>query len=331
MNKIKKYLAIALVAVVLLFTLVGCGEGNIENLTDEAGSFSNIAKTKSLTDELLLAWSPANLDEEFYVEVTRGFEAYCEEKKYEALVADPKNNKEEQYSEFENWVAMGVDGIAASPVDAARLNGAVVKAKDAGIASVGFYDAIPLANRNYVLDEYACGVLIGENAVRWIEEKVTGPANVVIIGNDADEGMRQRREGIDSALAGISPVRVVSRISVTSVIEAKKSAIEIMSKYNYINVVICVSDAYAFAALEAVKELKIKKDNYYIGGAGYTSKMVEEMNETGSKLRSTVNFDPYQAGRMIAQMLAQADVKDYFGKTDDMSMKSYWQNLLGWE
>ncbi len=327
----RKYLAFALVALVLLGALVGCIDPNIENLTDEAGSFSNIEGSKSLTDRLKLAWSPINLSDEYYTQVTRGFEDYCDEMEYVSLVANPKNNSEEQFSEFENWIAMGVDGIVASPVDAQRLSEAVRSAKEAGIVVAGFYNEIPQANLNFVLDEYACGVIIGENAARWIDEKMTGAANVFILGNDAQMGMHLRRQGIDSVLKGIDSVRVVSRINAATPDEAEKAALEVLDMYPYINVVICVSDEYAFAVLDATDDLSINNENYYIGGAGYTSKMIVQMNEAGNFVRSTVNFVPYQAGRKIAQLLAEAVVNDSFGKTEYMKIGSYWQNLLGWE
>lgn len=327
----KKCLALALVVLVLVGALAGCVDPNIENLTDEAGSFSNSAGSKALTDRLTLAWSPKSFSDEYYKEVTRGFEEYCAEKKYFALVANPKNNKEEQFSEFENWIAMGVDGIAASPVDAQRLSQAVLSAKEAGIVVAGYYNEIPLANLNFVLDEYASGVIIGENAARWIDEKIMGTANVFILGNDDDIGMNQRRQGIESVLRGVSKVRVVSRINAATLGDAEKSALEVLSKYKYINVVICVSDEYALAVLDAVRDLRIDNETFYIGGAGYTRKMIVEMNKAGNYLRSTVDFDPYQAGREIAELLAEAVVNDSFGRTDYMEPRSYWQNLLGWE
>ena len=226
---------------------------------------------------------------------------------------------------------MGVDGIAASPVDAQRLSEVVQIAKEEGIVVAGFFDEIPLANLNYVVDEFACGVIIGENAARWIDDKIDGQANVFILGNDADNGMLRRRKGIDSVLEGIDSVHVVSRKSAQTIDEAEKAATSVLSMYANINVVICVSDEFALVVLEVTEDPRFDNENYYIGGAGYTLEAIGLMNEAGNFMRSTVDFDPYQAGRQIAQMLADAIVNGSYGKTEYMSMDSYWQNLLGWE
>jgi len=174
-------------------------------------------------------------------------------------------------------------------------------------------------------------VIIGENAARWIDEKVDGPANVFILGNDADEGMLMRRKGIDSVLEGAGSVHVVSRKNAQTVGEAEKAATSVLSMYANINVVICVSDEFALVVLEITEDSGFGNENYYIGGAGYTLEAIGLMNEAGNFMRSTVDFDPYQAGRQIAQMLADAIVNGSYGKTEYMQMDSYWQNLLGWE
>ena len=338
MRKRFRILALMLAVVMICGMFAACVDPNIENLASEAGSFSGGEQAKTLADKLILAWSPKVLDDEYYAEVTRGFEAYCKEKKYEALVADPRNKKEEQYSEFENWIAMGVDGIAASPVDAERLTEVVLQARELGIRTAGFYEQIPSADVNFVIDDFACGVLVGESAARWIEEKLDGSANVFIIGNDETQGMLQRRKGIESILAGIDGVHIVSRKNAATMDEATSAADNVLAMYPNIDTVICVSDELALGVVEAVQNLDteavqnlaIEEENFYIGGAGYTDEAIKEMNSAGSFFRSTVNFDPYQAGRDIARILAETIVYGAQGSTNYFGMVSYWQNLLVW-
>lgn len=338
MSKRFRILALMLVVIMISGIFAACVDPNIENLASETGSFSGSEEAKSLTDRLTLAWSPKSLRDEYYAEVTRGFEEYCEENKYEALVANPGNKKEEQYSEFENWIAMGVDGIAAAPVDAERLSDVVIGARKFGIASAGFYEQIPSADVNFVIDDFACGVLIGENAARWINEKLDGSANVFLLGMDESEGMLQRRKGIESILADINGVHVVSRKNAATRDEAEKTADTVLAMYPNIDVVICVSDELALGVAEAVQNLDdetvqnlaIETAKFYIGGAGYTSEAIIEMNAEDSYFRSTINFDPYQAGRDIARILADTIVYGAQGSVTYFGMESYWQNLLVW-
>ena len=326
-----KHIKVILFAAALLFficLLPACSGHSSSAVVDYLSESQD--DSKSLEDDLKLAWSPADEGEEYYSKVTAGFEEYCDEMGYTALIADPSNSREEQYSEIENWIAMGADAIAAAPVDAQYLEDIVESAREAGIITGGFYKKIQGADFNYALDEYDLGYIIGQNASKWIEEKLNGRANLILMLNDSDEFLRTRGSGIRDVLESLDDVRIVDEASVDSVPDAKVAADSLLGIHLGVNVIVCISDEYAIGILEVTRDLDIENENLYIGGAGYTDEAVREMNENGSYFRSTVNLSPEEAGRLLAQMMAKAVVGGVENDTVFFEPQSYWQNLLNW-
>lgn len=331
MIKVLKLPAFAMAVLMMCGAFLACANEPVtETFADETAQQLDEADAKLLTDKLKLAWSPTNLDDEYYVKVTLGFEDYCEQMGYIALIANPDNKKQEQYSEFENWIAMGVDAIAASPVDAQHLETIAAKARDTGIIVAGFFEEIHGADVNFIVDDYVYGVLLGENAVRWIDEKLGGKAKVLLLCSDADKDDILKGNGIEDTIGEHESALILSRQRVVSKKEATSITELMFEEYAGINVIVCDSDELALGALDAVKNLRAKDETFYIGGAGYTDAAIEKMNDAGSYFRSTVDMQPYQAGKDIARIMADYVVNGSKGGTLYLKTTSYWQNLLGW-
>lgn len=328
MHRLTKTISLVMALLFISCLFISCDS---QNQNDPMADYlADKEEVKTLEDNLKLAWSPKNLKEDFFIKATEGFEAYCELHNYTALVSNPNNSKEEQYSEFENWVAMEVDAIAAAPIDVMRLQDMVTAANEKGIVVSGFYSAIPGADFNFTLDEYNLGFLMGQNAVKWIDEKLNGSGRVFLVLDDTDEALKLRGNGIEDALSEAKGVRIMDSRSVDSVPDAKNAAVDVLDNNSYVNVIICVNDDYAIGVTEVALDLEISNENLYIGGAGYTEDAVQDMNEPNSPFRYTVNLTPYEYGKLLAKTMAETVVNGV--KQDKMSFEpqSYWQNALNW-
>ena len=328
MIKIKKMIFMASAVMLTVCLLPACSTHSSDAVVNYLSEVQD--DSKSLEDNLKLAWSPADRSDEYYTKLTQGFSDYCKEHKYTALIADPSGSREEQYSEFENWIAMSVDAIAAAPVDAQHLETIAQDAQENEIITFGVFKKLPGADINYTLDEYDLGYMIGQNALKWIDEKLGGKANVILMLNDSDEFLKLRGDGIRDAIAGAGGIRVAAAESVDSVPDAKVSANAALSTYLGVNAVICISDEYALGVQEVVNDLDIIDENFYIGGAGYTDEAVKKMNENVSYFRSTIKLSPYETGRMLGEMMANAVVSGIEQDTIYLKPEAYWQNLLNW-
>jgi ribose transport system substrate-binding protein len=328
MTKLKKLIFITFAVMIIACLLPSCSEHSSDAVVNYLSEVHD--DSKSLDDDLMLAWSPDDRNDEYYKKLTQGFEDYCTEHKYTALIADPSGSREEQYSEFENWIAMSVDAIAAAPVDPQHLETIALKAQEKGIITAGVFKKLLGADFNYTLDEYDLGFMIGQNALRWIDERLDGRANVVLMLNNSDEFLKLRGDGIRDAFDGTSGIRIVAIKSVDSVPDAKVAVDSVLSTYLGINVVVCITDEYAIGVTEVTNDLDIDDNNFYVGGAGYTDEAVRMMNEAGSYMRSSIDLSPYETGWMLGEMMATAVVNGIEQDTKHFEPKTYWQNKLNW-
>jgi ribose transport system substrate-binding protein len=282
------------------------------------------------SDKITLAWSPATLDNPYFITVTNGFKDYCEENGYVALVADPAYDAAEQYAEFENWIAKGVDGISACPVDTKSLEEITERAQEAGIIVVGQAQGIANADANIIVDDYGYGVVNGENASKWINERLGGEAEVLILGLDHVEAVILRANGMEDKINELTNATIVSRQSAETMEGAMTVTETILQSHPNIRVISCVNDQLALGAWQAVQNIGIDDDDFFIGGADYTDEAIAAMNEEGSYFRVSTDIGPYQSGRDIAKVMADYAMNGSKGETFYFDMIGHWQDSLNW-
>ncbi len=300
-----------------------------------AAAFLGCAKpaaddTATADEKLVFAWSPATLDNPYFITVTEGFETRCKELGVEPLVADPAYDAEKQYGQFENWIAMGVDAISACPVDTRSLEEVTAKAKEAGIIVVGEAQGIANADANVIVDDYAYGVANGEAAAKWINEKLGGEAKVLILGLDHVEAVVLRGNGMEDVIKEKTNAEIVSRQSAESIEQAMQVTETVLTANPDINVIACVNDQLALGAMQAVQNLGIVDENFYIGGADYTNEAVAAMEEAGSYFRVSSDIQPYQTGIDIANVMYDYVMNGSKGETLYFDIVPQWQTSLGW-
>lgn len=287
-------------------------------------------KDDGASDKLTLAWSPATLDNPYFITVTQGFKDYAEENGYIALVADPAYDAAAQYAQFENWIAMGVDGIAACPVDTKSLESITAIAQEAGIIVVGQAQGIANADANIIVDDYGYGVVNGENAAKWINEKLGGEAEVLILGLDHVEAVILRGNGMVDKITELTNAKIIARQSAETMEGAMTITETILQANPNIRVISAVNDQLALGAWQAVQNLGIDDENFFIGGADYTDQAIAAMNEAGSYFRVSTDIGPYQSGRDIARVMADYAMNGSKGETFYFDMIGHWQDSLGW-
>ena len=301
--------AAVIISMLGVFSLVGCKtETAAETTAAETTAAATAAETTAAATAaeevpLKFAFSVAILDNPYFIEVANGFKDKCEELGIEALVGDAKYDAAEQYGQFENYISLGVDAIAAAPVDAKSLIDIVSTAKDAGIVVVGQAQGIENANGNYIVDDYAYGEVVGTNAATWINEKFGGKANVIILALDNVEDVIKRGNGMTDVIEKTTESKVLARQAAQTIEEALSATETLLTANPEINVIACVNDQLALGALEAVKVMGIDNPNFYIGGADNTAEARAKMTEENSYFRSTVDIDPYGTGERLAEIM----------------------------
>ena len=335
MKKSLKVFAVMLVVLLVAGAFVACAPKEAEDTSSvEVSTSTEVATTESaepVAEKLQFAWSPATLDNPYFITVTKGFQDRCAELGIEALVADPAYDAAAQYSQFETWIGMGVDAISACPVDTKSLEEVTTRAQEAGIVVVGEAQGIANADANVIVDDYGYGVVNGEAAAKWINEKLGGKANVLLLCLDHVEAVILRGNGMTDKIEELTDATIVARQSAQTIEEAMNVTETMLQAHPEIDVIACVNDQLALGAWQAVQNMGIKNDNFYIGGADFTDEGIAAMNAEGSYFRESTDIQPLKTGSDIVDVMldyVQNGPKEQ--STLYFDMVPQWQDSLGW-
>ena len=338
MKKSMKLVALVLVVALAMFTFAACSTtqpGTAESASESAVAATSAAETAAAataaeaavdTANLKFAISLPTLDNPYFVQVQSGFEAKCKELGVEVVANACDYDSAKQFSQFENYIEMGVNGIASCPVDQVSLQEITAQAQAAGIKVVGEAQAIDNADGNVIVDDYGYGVINGENAAKWINEKLDGKAKVALITLDFVEAVKLRGDGMADTITKLCPdSEIVARQPAETMEEAMAAVETILQANPDVKVIACVNDQMAIGAAEAVANMGLATDDFYVGGADNTDEVLSKMADPASVIRVTTDIGPVKAGEDCAQMLYDMIVNGTAGETVYFEFTPNWQ------
>ncbi|MGA2642233.1 MAG: sugar ABC transporter substrate-binding protein, partial [Spirochaetia bacterium] len=280
--------------------------------------------------KLKFGFSVATLDNPYFIEVANGFKDQCKKLGVEAIVTDGKYDAAAQNDQMENFIAMGCEAIGAAPVDQRGLQTVTQKAKDKGIIVISEAQKIDNADGHVIVDDYGYGVVNGTNAAKWINNKLGGKAEVLLITLDQVEAVKLRGDGMADTINKLCPnAKIVARQYAESMEKAMNIADTVLTANPKVQVIACVNDQHALGALAAIQSKGIKDPNFYIGGADATAEAQAKMKLPGSYFRVTVDIGPRQAGIDVAQLMYDYVKSGSKGETKFFKFTSLWQAGCG--
>ncbi|MFV0352392.1 MAG: sugar ABC transporter substrate-binding protein [Oscillospiraceae bacterium] len=326
--------AILALAVVAMLVLTGCAPAASSGA---APASSGAAQTSGATGEKIkVGMSIPQMANPYFVSVMNGVKAKCDELGWELTVVDAGYDVAKQISDFENFGNQGVNAVIACPIDSNALVSVVDKLKADGVIVISFAQVIENANAILTLDEYTYGVAIGENAAKWINEKLDGKAEVLIISQDNVEAVVQRGNGIQDTIEKLCPEsKIVARQAGDNPEKGMQIAEDVLQQYPNVKVITGNNDSGPLGAYEAVKAMGKNTEDFYIGGGDATPEAIAKMQEDGSVYRATVDIEPYQTG-----LDAVTTIQDFLtnGIPDEAPVSYFpltpvWQEevLAGWQ
>lgn len=259
---------------------------------------------KEAEPQMRFAFSIMQLDNPYFIAVKQGFEDRCEELGVESIIVDARYDVAKQVSDVENLIMQGVDGMMIAPIDQNALQPLVETAKAQGIAVVAEAQPIDNAHGMHIVNEYEYGVAIGTNAAKWINEKLGGKAEVIIISQDNVEPVIQRGNGIEDTILKLAPESVIVARQAGDTPELGMKIVEsVLQTHPNVKVITGNNDSGALGGYEAVKALGKATDDFYVGGGDATAEALAKMKEPNSVYRATVDILPYETGSAVADML----------------------------
>lgn len=281
------------------------------------------------TSKLKFGASLMALDNPYFISIRDGFNQRCKALGIQASVVDAKDDAATQYSQMENMVTSGVNGILLAAVDGTGIAPVVKEAQGKGIAVLGEAQPVDSADGNFIVNEYNYGYNIGSNAAMWINEKLGGKANCLIITEDNVVAAKRRGDGIIDAIKALAPGAViVSRQSGDQPDQAMANTEAQLAAHPDINVIACVNDSSGLGAYKAAKNIVKDTSNFYVGAADATAEAQAAMKEQGSFYRSTIDIDPVGTGSKCVDMLVSLLGGGQKGQTTYFDQKPVWQDAF---
>lgn len=298
----KKKLIAMILFTTMLFWVTACAK---QGTSQEAAisQASQNTETKDVSD-LRLACTLMSLDNPYFIAVMNGFNDRCKELGIECQVTDGKYDASVQISIMENFIASGYDGICLSAVDGEGIASIVQQAQQKGIVVIGQAQAVTVADGNFIVHEYDYGAMVGAAAAKWINEKLDGEAEVLLITEDNVDKIKLRGDGIEDKIMEMSPnAKIVSRQAGVEPESAMKIAESALAANPNIKVIACTNDSAALGAYEAVKNIVKDTSDFCIVGADATAEALAMMQKEGNFFRCTIDIDPYGTGKRCVDML----------------------------
>lgn len=244
-----------------------------------------------------IAFSCMTLANPYFIAVAKGVEKRCEEIGAEAIIVDAKSDVAKQVNDIENMIIQDVDAIIVSPIDQNAIFELIEEAKEKGIVVISEAQILENAHGIFTLNEYDYGVVIGTNAVKWINEKLNGKAECLIISLDNIEPVIQRGNGIEYTIKQACPgATIVARQAGETPEEGMRIVENVLQSHPDVKIIVANNDSGALGAYEAVIAMQKNTDDMFIGGADAVGEAIAKMQEDNSCYRATVDLSPEATG-----------------------------------
>jgi ribose transport system substrate-binding protein len=237
----KKFLSIALVVILALSLLAGCGgdAGNGEDTPD--------ADAKKVLGIILI-----DLTNQFFVDMVEGGNQAAEDYGVEVIWKSSDGNIDKQISLMENFIEQGVDCILVNPIDSAALEGVIRQASEAGIPTVTMAGNVDV-DTNYctVYNDYENTKIIGD----IVANLVGGEGKVALLyGNKGNLVSDLRQAGFQEAMAAYPNIELIEQPMNWDPATGLKAAQDIIAANPDLKALHCVSDAVTLAAYQAIRD-----------------------------------------------------------------------------
>lgn len=296
-----KRIVVFLLAALMLVSLAACATQAPQATNDGNQTAAPAGDGAAALEFVYITQDMAN---PYFVEVYNGFAKACEELGISVSVYDAKYDVATQVTYLEDCIENGADGIMITPLDENALAALVDQAKAQGIVVGAEAQVISNAQIDGSLDEYTYGLHIGKSAADWIDEKLDGKGNVLIVSQDDVEAVIARSDGIRDAITEQCPEAViVARQNGSNTELAMNVAENVLTAHPEVNVICTCDDFGGIGAYQAVKSMGHSSDTFGIFAADATEEGIAKMKEENSVYRSSISIFPYDCGYEMANAM----------------------------
>lgn len=277
---------VTVLAVVLAMVLVACGGASTSDTT-AAGSETTAPATTGAPETTApsttapattatsveqgskgtIAFGQPHRAGDFYAALLAGAQQEAADRGYTLLESFAEGKVENQINEVNTWIAQGVDAMTVLALDPNAMEPLVKAAQDAGSVFVSYAFKVPGSDGAVLFDDEQGAQIVGEEAARWINDKLGGEAKVVLLGDDTIETPRLRLDGALAVLKEKAPnAEIVARQDGLLAPEALTAMQSLLQANPDINVVLCASDDGALGVSQAYANSGLDTSKVFVAG-----------------------------------------------------------------
>jgi ribose transport system substrate-binding protein len=254
------------------------------------------AKDETLTIVLV----PKSVGHPFWADLEKGMEEKSAEMGVIAFFHGPQAAEADaQIAIIEDYIAMGVDGIAIAANDPATIEPVIRRGLDAGIKMISFDTDAPESSRLvYVGTD---NVAAGQQGAETLIDMLGGKGKVAILtGGLTALNLNQRIEGFKEAIKGHPDIEIVSVESHGDALERGIPIVEdLLTEYPDLDAFYCVSGPNV--AAEALKAMGYDPGEKIVFGFDIFEPVPTLIRE--GYIQGTVAQLPYAEGKLVVETL----------------------------
>lgn len=317
----KKGLAILLAGLTVL-SLTACstpsetpdttteGTTQAQGETEQAATEAPAASTEGEApagDTITIGYVCNFMSHEWYQNVTAGAKRRAEELGVSIEIADANLDANQQVSFAENYIAMGVDVLALTPVDATTLGPIIKQAQDQGIIVVTESNPVGGETTCVGADNYESGYLAG----KWMGEygiEKSIDLNILVVGYPNFEDCRQRVEGFKKGLEESGATYTIAQ-EVDSQ-GGKERSLEVstdaLTANPDVNAIFGINDDSTQGAIQAYKSVGLDESKLVAVGYGLEGVVGREALLNNTPIKAELAMFPDFVGACIVDAAVKA-------------------------
>jgi ribose transport system substrate-binding protein len=241
-------------------------------------------------------------DREFINGVGVGLKAAAADRNLEFKVAIANNDPNKMIEQINSWRDERIGAVVVAPVDPVGISASLRRliADGTYVGAVVPPPAITILNA----PQYAVGKAIGDAAVAYINTRLKGQANVVLLTHDSLQFLAPRFTAMRDSLRSAPGAVVVADISPVTVNKAGGAeTMKIVLLANPKIDVVLGADTVVLGALKALRESGAARDDQFLGGIDGEPDAIDEIKR-GGPYKATVSLASPIFGYAMGQQAA---------------------------
>ena len=252
-------------------------------------------------DLTTIGMSVGNLGNPFFLSMAKGAKDKAKELTgHDVTVTTVSSDYDlgKQSTQIDNFMASGVDMVLLNAADPVAIEPAMARLRAAGIVSV----ALDVSAKGADATVQTNNIAAGQNACKYITDKLGGKGNVIIITGPPTSSVQDRVKGCKESLAKSPDIKILSDNQNGKV--TREGGLEVMigllTAYDKIDAVFTINDQEAIGADLAAKQLN--RTDFFITSVDGAPDIVEALKQPGSLIQASSSQDPYAMAQKAVEV-----------------------------